>query len=243
MNDESTNTSDNVTVKDNTFTGNSFNNDKRLFKTCHQQQQQQQQPCTKHDLDIIESSRYNTKNKDGTDTCIDDDEHIKPSIYRYKFSEDFTTELYNFAKLHQYDDRKVFKDQWTIWKEENEEIFNVEVERLQTLNYKGDIEDKMFKSARYYFRKKQTSKQEPKERKFYVSVQKELLESIDKHILTFVKENKLKPSIGFIHFCENNKEELKNEIVRLVTCDMNNSEILTKVKKTYKNRYFMLIKK
>jgi len=234
MNNGHGNISDDVHSSNTLSTVNHYNNGK-----CFPKSRYYDDPRI---VDTDETDRYNTKNKDSTPD-YDDPRCIIPSIYRFKFSEDFTTDLYNFAKLHQYDDRKVFKDQWTIWKEENEEIFNVEVERLQTLNYKGDIEDKMFKSARYYFRKKQTSKQEPKERKFYVSVQKELLESIDKHILTFVKEDKLKPSIGFTHFCENNKEELKNEIVRLVTCDMNNTEILNKVKKTYKNRYFMLIKK
>ena len=44
------------------------------------------------------------------------------SIYRYKFTDDFTKELYAFSKIHQYDHRKDFKDAWNIWIEENEEI-------------------------------------------------------------------------------------------------------------------------
>jgi hypothetical protein len=182
---------------------------------------------------ILDTDRYNTKDAFDRDTLI----------YRYKFSEQMTTELYNFSKLHQYDDRKVFKEYWLIWREENSEMIEIEINRLHDLDYNKDIEDKMFKSARYYFRKKQTVVQEPKERRFYISVQKELLESIDKHILTCINERKLKPSVGFSDFCENNREKLKDEIIRLVNCDMKNNEIMNKIKKTYKNRYFILTKK
>ena len=184
-------------------------------------------------LDTVKPDRYNTKDTFGSDLLI----------YRYKFSEQITTALYNFAKLHQYDDRKVFKEYWLIWREDNSKMIEIEINRLQDLNYNKDIEDKMFKSARYYFRKKQTVVQEPKERRFYISVQKELLESIDKHILTCINERKLKPSDGFSDFCENNREKLKEEIIRLVNCDMKNNEIINKIKKTYKNRYFILTKK
>ena len=83
------------------------------------------------------------------------------TIFRYKFSEPFVADLYNFAKIHQYDDRKVFKEEWKLWAEDNELIVNGEKERLQNLNYEGDVLDKMFKSARYYFRKKNNNQKEP----------------------------------------------------------------------------------
>jgi hypothetical protein len=95
------------------------------------------------------------------------------SIYRYKFTDDFTKELYKFSKIHQYDHRKDFKDAWQIWTEENENLVDSEVRRLANLGYDGDILDKMFKSARYYFRKKDTSRKEPQKRRVYIGVQKE----------------------------------------------------------------------
>ena len=101
------------------------------------------------------------------------------SIYRYKFTDDFTQELYKFSKIHQYDHRKDFKDAWQIWTEENENLVDGEVRRLTNLGYDGDVLDKMFKSARYYFRKKDTDKKEPQKRRVYVGVQKELLEAMD----------------------------------------------------------------
>ena len=76
------------------------------------------------------------------------------TIYRYKFTEDFMNELFNFSKIHQYDDRKDFKEAWELWLVDNEEIVIDEEIRLINLGYVGDVRDKMFKSARYYFRKK-----------------------------------------------------------------------------------------
>jgi hypothetical protein len=52
------------------------------------------------------------------------------NIYRYKFTEDFTNELFKFSKIHQYDHRKDFKEAWNVWFEENNEIVNDEIRRL-----------------------------------------------------------------------------------------------------------------
>jgi len=87
------------------------------------------------------------------------------SIFRFKFSDCFVNELYKFSKIHQYDHRKDFKSAWDTWLEENEELVNEETQRLSRLGYDGDAEDKMFKSARYYFRKKSTEKKNHKREK------------------------------------------------------------------------------
>ena len=42
------------------------------------------------------------------------------NIYRYKFTPEFMSELYQFSKIHQYDDRHSFKDAWNIWVQTNE---------------------------------------------------------------------------------------------------------------------------
>ena len=99
------------------------------------------------------------------------------TIYRFKFTEDFMAELYKFAKIHQYEHSKDFKEAWTKWTDENDEIITNETQRLLSLGYKDEanIDDKMFKSARYYFRKKSPVKPEPKQRRQYISVDPELL--------------------------------------------------------------------
>jgi hypothetical protein len=166
------------------------------------------------------------------------------NIYRYKFTEDFTNELFKFSKIHQYDHRKDFKEAWNVWFEENNEIVNDEIRRLTNLGYDGDVQDKMFKSARYYFRKKSTEKKAPTERRIYVGVQKGLLDAMDEHILSKIESKKFKPSESFDDFCKNNIDLLKEEVTLLCNNgNINSAEIKQKIKKTYKNRYFLLANK
>lgn len=182
------------------------------------------------------------RNSQRTDK-INDDDNINAFIYRFKFTQHFMDELYKFSKIHQYDDRKSFKEAWENWAEEKEELIESESSRLTNLGYEGDIEDKMFKSARYYFRKKGITKPEPKERRKYVGVHKELLDAMDSHILNGRNLPDYKPSEGFVDFCKTNTQELKDEIAKLLENNMDSSEIMNKIKKTYKNRYFISITK
>lgn len=174
---------------------------------------------------------------------IKDDELFDVNIFRYKFSDEFTGPLYQFSKIHQYDHRKDFKEAWNIWIEENDDLVNKEAKRLSELDYKGDIIDKMFKSARYYFRKKSTEKKAPAERRQYIGVQKELLDAMDNHITAKINRHDGKPSESFDDFCKNNISVLEEEIAILVKNGITNTaEITEKIKKTYKNRYFLQVK-
>ena len=173
-----------------------------------------------------------------------DNDEINVNIFRFKFKDEFAIELYKFAKIHQYDHRKDFKEAWKIWLEENEEIVEEEVRRLTNLRYDGDILDKMFKSARYYFRKKGTEKKEPAKRRVYHGVQKELLEAMDEHIKCNINDKDYKPSEGFDSFCKENLDVIKEEVSILCKSGFTDSnEIKNKIKKTYKNRYFLFISK
>ena len=183
-------------------------------------------------------------------TCELSSENIKNTsdininIYRYKFTQEFMDKLYIFSKIHQYDHRKDFKEAWAIWVEENNEIICDEVRRLTNLGYDGNILDKMFKSARYYFRKKTIEKKEPQQRREYIGVQKELLDSMDQHILSNIKNDNYKPSEGFDDYCKEYIDILKDEVTRLCKSGIINSvEMKNKIKKTYKNRYFILVTK
>jgi hypothetical protein len=166
------------------------------------------------------------------------------NIYRYKFRDEFTEELFKFSKIHQYDDRKSFKEAWNLWIDDNETLVNSEFIRLKELGYDGDIHDKMYKSARYYFRKKSTEKKEPVKRRIYIGNQKELLEAMDNHIKTGVNSGNFKPSEGFDEFCKQNVDIIKEEVNVLVRAGITNSEeIKSKIKKTYKNRCFLALNK
>ena len=127
-------------------------------------------------------------NETQENAVMEDTEIINVNIYRYKFEDTFTKELYKFSKIHQYDHRKDFKIAWNAWVEDNTELVEHETRRLENLEYEGDILDKMFKSARYYFRKKSTEKKAPKTRREYVSVQKEFLDAMDAHIKSNIKQ-------------------------------------------------------
>ena len=167
------------------------------------------------------------------------EEDTSINIYRYKFTQDIMDELHNFSKIHQYDDRVQFKEAWQLWTVEFDETIRVEIQRLSHNGYEGDIVDKMFKSARYYFRKKSSVKPEVKERREYVSFQKDILTLMDQHI----NLTKLKPADGFTDFCNANMEALKKEITYLVEHNIKDSkQIQAKFKKTYKNRYFLMNK-
>ena len=160
------------------------------------------------------------------------------AIYRYKFTDEFIEYLYNFSKIHQYDDRKCFKEAWIKWTEENADIVNRENSRLTNLGYDGDVLNKMFKSARYYFRNKSTEKKEPKERRQYISVNRELLNAMDTHIKENMSDKEYKPKIGFATFCEKHKDLMNEAISKMNITD---AELISdKIKKTYKNRYFMI---
>ena len=84
------------------------------------------------------------------------------TIFRHKFSDEFTVSLSKFAKIHQYDHRSDFKEAWATWTDDNEDLVATETRRLTNNGYEGDILDKMCKSARYYYRKKSTEKRHHK---------------------------------------------------------------------------------
>jgi hypothetical protein len=153
-------------------------------------------------------------------------------------------ELYKFSKIHQYDERKDFKEAWKVWTEDNNDIIEEEMRRIINLGYEGDVIDKMFKSARYYFRKKSTEKKEPKQRRPYISVPRELLDCMDSHIEEHIYDEDYQPKTGFVTFCKSNEKVLKNAIAKIFEQTVSDSSLIEdKIKKTYKNRYFMLTNK
>ena len=206
---------------------------------------------TNNDVDIIRTSDSkfdtlsNTERDENNKNKIDKSKNnVNVNIFRYKFTDEFTGELFKFSKIHQYDHRKDFKEAWNIWTEDNDDIVSEEIRRLTNLAYDGDILDKMFKSARYYFRKKSTEKKEPLKRRDYISIQRDLLDAMDDHIKSKINDDDYKPSDGFDEFCKANIDLLKEEVNILCRNGFTNSvEIKNKIKKTYKNRYFLIISK
>jgi Fe-S cluster biosynthesis and repair protein YggX len=169
---------------------------------------------------------------------------IPSVIYRFKFTQDFMDELYIFSKVHQYDERKDFKEAWETWTEENTELINEETQRLTTLGYQGNVLNKMFKSARYYFRKKSSEKKTPKQRRPYIAVNKELLDAMDSHIQENIYDSNYSPKEGFSQFCKKQEANVRETINKIYEQGIKDSKMIEdKIKKTYKNRYYILTNK
>jgi len=214
-------------------------------------------------------------------------EQIKKT-YRFEFTSEVMDLIKHFAIVHQFDERKIYKEQWNNWYNENKEEMEREIRRMNEIGYVGDVKDKMFKAGRYYFRKKniknkaqveqaqqaqpaqqaqaqQTQQAQPaqqaqtqaqpaqqtqaqtkdkKKSRNYITMLEATLTAMDEHIKrALAKEAEFKPSAGYSQFCENNVLILRTEIQRMVVDNiMDKKDIAEKIKKTYKNRYFMLTK-
>lgn len=165
-------------------------------------------------------------------------------IYRYKISEECMAEIYTFSSIHKYDTRVEFKEAWNIWCEDNDDIISTEIRRLTTLGYTGNVEAKIFKSARYYFRTKSTFPITPKLRRPYIIINKCLTHAMDIHISNHMNDAEYQPKHGFISFCQTNKQEITIGIREIVAQGITDIDLITeKIKKTYKNRHFILTNK
>ena len=197
----------------------------------------------KHTVDTIQQ-KLNIKDAVDRKDAVDQKDavditkiHIK--TLHFNFSEDLVERFTYFATLHRFDERKDYKENWTKWiaEEDVATSINAEIERLTAEGYKGNILDKMFKSVRYYYRKKPFEPAPPKTRKTYESFPKEVLESIDDHILGKIKEHASNSSKALLSPA-NSFSEYKTIHQDKIT----DNTLEAKYKKTYKNRFFIFTK-
>ena len=165
------------------------------------------------------------------------------TIFRFKFSNEFIEQLTPFAKLHQYSDRHVYKEEWSRWVANNDELICNEGLRLKSIGYDGNIHDKMYRSGRYYFRNK--TDKEVRTRRKYISLEHEIIVAMDNHISVNFHLHAFKPSSAYEQFCIEMCDLLTNELNRLIedlTDGIRKEDIWSKFKKTYKNRYYLFQK-
>ena len=200
--------------------------------------------------------------------CVENEKRCKN--YRFDFTDEIQSHLQNFAKIHRYDDRHAFKDAWTNWIKTPEiaELIGQEIDILETKGFKGDALDKMFKSVRYYYRKKLNKSDkiatlnqdlEPDPDQIYAGFSSTFLKMIDDEILQQINSHitiddqdlfdktiqlSLQQSKAYEVFCQNYKTQIYTEFVA-----MRNKygtipdNISAKMKKTYKNRFYNLRQK
>jgi len=173
---------------------------------------------------------------------------------RFLFSDTITELLGEFSNKHKYDDRKDYKEAWTNWilDPEVKPILDQEIERIQLLGFEGDVLNKMFKSVRYYYRKKHSkdidkSEIEEKSPRTYDTFPNNVLASIDYHIKSQIKNNifindtiikcAVKPATCFDNFCKEQKPLIVELLGNNITKD-DVKQLIEKLKKSYKNRYY-----
>lgn len=166
-------------------------------------------------------------------------------IFRFKLNDDIMLLITQFAKMHQYDDRHSYKEAWENWTKVQQDFIEREISRLQQLGYKGDVMDKMFKAGRYYFREKTVSEEKtvavkPVKKRDYIVMSQEIIQAMDKHLTSIMKQTDFKPAKGYVEFCEQQINLLRPEILRLTDQNITAEKLAEKLKKSYKNRYFIL---
>lgn len=161
------------------------------------------------------------------------------TIYRHNFSAAFMEMLQEWVSIHKYDENDAFQEHWQFWCRSNEMTIEIERETLEKKGCDKDIYDKMYKTVRYYLKNKSDTKTSPKKRRNYISLDKDFIEDIDKHI--YDKGFIIKPQKAYENFLINEdfNEKIQETIDELKLCDLNEDEIKNKIKKTYKNRYFI----
>ena len=182
------------------------------------------------------------------DTSIN--QKLVTSILRFNFTDEVMDIITQFSKIHKFDDRHTYRENWDKWVEENNSILSKEIQRLMENGYDGDVKEKMYKAGRYYFRKKNnnvhtnSSKKESSiiRKRDYISMDKVVIEEMDKHIRTCVmRKDDYTPANGYTDFCKLHDNLLVIEKKRIkLSCNIADDNILYKFKKTYKNRYFIL---
>lgn len=182
--------------------------------------------------------------------------------FRFKLDDSIVLLISCFAEKHVFDDRKTYKSEWKLYYEDHYDVFSREIQRLIDLGYdkKESIEEKLFKAGRYYFRKKNLNKtineieeiktineiEEDTHKK--IRMDKIILNSFDKHIShmssSSVNNKIVSPEKSFENYCKTNIEEITTEIMSIINShNLSVSEITKKLKETYRNRYFNIIRK
>jgi hypothetical protein len=208
-------------------------------------------------------------NNDNNNNNNNNAARIGGRVLRFEFSGELVEHVTAFANLHQYDDRKTYKEAWTAWLAHDEiaALFKNDVARLSALGYKGNVADKLFKSGRYYFRGTTSAPRTPNDAngggkdlkrrgsgaatalnqgspRKYVLLNHQLLDAMDDHIDCGLRRDAhaYTPASGFAEFCKLNINSYSSEVTRLSEIMPTGEAVHDKLKKTYKNRYFMMTK-
>ena len=165
--------------------------------------------------------------------------------YRFDFTKDVAGLMYSFTKEHRDETAKNFRANWNEWinRGDVKRILTTECELLLNQGFKGDAWDKMYKSARYYYKKqpsdiasKHQAKQKGKKHTNRFSLN--FLQMIDNNISKHILQQKSQ-IVLFNEFCVTMSYEIIKEL-RIIKTERGEipEDIKEKLKKTYKNQYY-----
>lgn len=178
--------------------------------------------------------------------------------FHFNPSDQCSAILYSFAREHREDKSKQFKLAWDSWIKNTEicDVLEQESNMLKSSGYSGDPFDKMYASARYYYRKKAIkdqmevsnlqlsageeestpNKKEKTPRKKYESADGQLLDQINSHI---TDEMTREENLQHCGLNISPAQSFENYIAKFPSVELDK----IKLKKIYKNRLFLIRQK
>lgn len=172
---------------------------------------------------------------------------MPPRVYRHSIGPDVLAKLRPFAQLHATLSSKEFKVKWQLWCQTNELLIAREFSRLEDLAYTGDVESKLYRAARYYFKTRPPTLTPRRKLNStpYISLSPILIQSMDAHIrVSLGRSDSPAPAVLYSRYIATHTDLIPlftAEAERLqVQAGLSDDAIIVKFKKTYKNRYFLL---
>ena len=168
--------------------------------------------------------------------------HKNISMYKQHIRE-WRQKIQQFAKTHP-TNRKEFKEKWLIWVNHHNILYETEKQRLTKIRCKGDLDDKIFKSARYYYRKKKTENKSFTTRKSYEGFSKNIRNMMKNHIIYIVSQyENIRPMEAYDDFCKTQTQNIYNEIKLFLRQSAKKIEpypFAIQFRKSYKNHFYKI---
>lgn len=170
--------------------------------------------------------------------------------YRHDFSEECKMHLAEFAETNHELSRKEYVESWRQWVKTYQNLVQNECDELKKGGFEGDALDKMFKSVRYYHRKKSCKPKQPSQlpqTRTYIRLPLPLQTCMDEHIRTFITnqardntpELKITHMQAFSDFIQTRSTIILNELVEIKKREGSLEETMgQKIQKRYRDKFY-----
>lgn len=176
--------------------------------------------------------------------------------FRFKISNnELYDEIVKFSKTYKYYNNDLLKQQYEQWCNQDNILCMIQDEEtmLRRNGYdlnNNNIHNKIYKSIKYYhiknmlkdssFQYNETNNNKTNNKKLRFS--SELIYLVKQYIQDCYESVEFKPSLCFDTFCEKHNEQINNEKINY-DGEITEKEFNQKLKKMFKNQYFMKYKK